>query len=95
MHAEYVQHTAYFSSIRVSRLVGRWSRRRRSSFNLPHNKRAITAQHDILLAVGVLLLLLPYHLNLLQILEGEGFLLLVSHQLHPTEATDSQRADVG
>lgn len=63
--------------------------------NPPHDKRAVTAQHDVLLAVGVLLLLLSNHLNLLEVFEGERFPVLALDQLDAAKATDAERTDVG
>lgn len=55
--------------------------------SVPAEEGALAGHHDVFLVVGVLLLLLLHHVDLLEALEREGERLVrpVLHQLHAPE----------
>lgn len=60
---------------------------------LPNDEWAFASVQDLLLVVGMLLLLLLQHLDLLEALEGESDFVLVVDQLHAPETAHSKCPD--
>lgn len=58
---------------------------------LPDDERTVAGEQNLLLVVGMFLLLLLQHLNLLEALEGESDFIFELNQLHTSEAAHAER----